>query len=92
MAYLPRQVNPRLIAQESCFVAFPLPKNKKPLKALGQWTEHMKGIEQFTKYAIPAKFKRTLRLELKSLGVKHRSLFPDLSGVAAGIVSDLEEA
>jgi hypothetical protein len=91
VAYLPRQVNARLIAQESCFVAFPLPKHKKPLEALGKSKEHHKSISRFTMYSIPAKAKRKLRLELKKLGVTHRSLFPDLGGVAAGIVSDLNE-
>lgn len=91
VAYMPRQVNPRLIAQESCFLAFPLPKDKNALHPLGSRLEHLSGIRQFTKYAISTRHKRTLRRELRLLGVTHRSLFPDLSGVAASIVSDLEE-
>src|SRR5437667_5421485 len=85
--YLPRQINHRLIAQESCFISFPLPENKNPIIPLDQpqtYDQHIKRIQQ---WVVPASCKRQLRIALSLLGVRYRSLFPDLAGVASDILA-----
>ena len=89
--YFPKQINPRAIAQEACFVAFPLPPNKKPLQPMSNLEAYRKSIHALVKLQIPAASKRNLRIELRVLGVTHRSLFPDLGGIAATINSELRE-
>jgi len=87
--YLPRQINHRLIAQESCFVSFPLPENKSPLIPLDRPPAYAGDIKRIQQWVVPARFKRQLRIELSTLGVRYRSLFPDLQGVASDIVAQL---
>lgn len=88
--YLPRQINSRLIAQESCFIVFPTPENTTKLPPIDKGT-YPDSILHITKVRIPRQYKKRLRLELSQLGVRYRSLFPDLSGVASDVVSHLGE-
>jgi hypothetical protein len=90
--YFPKQVNPRTIAQEGCFVAFPLPENKKRIQPMVSGGDYAKSISELVKLNVPASAKRGLRIELRVLGITHRSLFPDLDGVAQSINSELREA
>jgi hypothetical protein len=87
--YFPKHLNSRLIAHEGCFVAFPLPSNRKPLRPISDSGAYSGDIEFLSMVIIPAWSKATLRIELRSLGVSHRFLLPDLSGVAANIKAEL---
>ncbi len=82
---LPKQLNPRLIAQEGCFLSYPLPDNCEPLKPANELTVRSDPELRFTKFVVPAKAKDMLRRELNMLGIQYRLLFPDLDGVARGV-------
>lgn len=90
--YFPKHLNSRLIAQEGCFVAFPLPTNRKRLMAMSDSGAYSGDVELLSMLTIPAKSKASLRTELRILGVSHRFVFPDLEGVAASIRAELREA
>lgn len=89
--FLPPQVNSRVIAQDACFVAFPAPENKKLLSPMNKIGAYPKSIHSLEKIIIPATVKRIIRIELRALGITHRSLFPDLDGLAREINSELNE-
>lgn len=90
--YFPKHLNTRLIAQEGCFVAFPLSPTCEPLKPMSDSGAYFGDIDSLSKVTIPAKSKSTLRIELRTLGVSHRFVFPDLGGVVASILAELLEA
>ena len=58
---------------------------------MNQLNAYPRVIRHLRKWIVPQKAKRNLRLELNFLGVKHMSLFPDLTGVASTIVAQLIE-
>jgi hypothetical protein len=86
-AFFPEHLNARLIAQEGCFLSFPLPKNKRPFRPLTK-APLAYAVEQISCFIIPRTAKSALRRELALLGVNHRSLFPDLDGVAKSVRLD----
>jgi len=90
--YLPRQTNHRIIAQESCFISFPLPENQNPLIPLDRPGAYQGDMKRLQQLVVPASSKRQIRIELSTLGVRYRSLFPDLVGVASDIVAQLNLA
>jgi FRG domain len=90
--FYPKHLNQRVVAQESCFVSFPLPESKKALQSMDSGAAYHKAMDYLDKIVIPASAKRNLLRELRVLGVTHRSLFPDLHGIALHIEAELREA
>jgi len=86
-AFFPEHLNARLIAQEGCFVSFPLPKSTRPIRPLTE-APCAYTVEKIVCLIIPRHAKPVLRRELTLLGVNHRSLFPDLDGVAKSVGLD----
>jgi len=86
-AFFPEHLNPRLIAQEGCFLSFPLPKRKRPIRPLRQGGGSY-AVNSVSCFVIPSTAKPTLRKELSLLGISHRSLFPTLDGIAKSIRID----
>jgi len=74
-AYYPPHITERIVGQSGCFVY-----SKTPNKELSG-----KQIETIT---VPMLKKYQIRLELKSLGISHSSLFPGMDGVC----KDLNDA
>lgn len=87
--FYPKQLNPRIIAQEACFVAFPMPKTTAPLKSMESKDADYHAIDDLERITIPAKSKASLLRELRFLGMTHRSLYPDLQGLALNIKAEL---
>jgi hypothetical protein len=87
--YFPKHLNARVIAQEGCFVAFPLPPNRKPLTPMSDSGAYPADVDSLSKVTIPANSKASLRIELRMLGVAHRFVFPDLVGIVASIRGEL---
>jgi hypothetical protein len=83
--FLPEQLNARLIAQEGCFLSYPLPKHKTALVPVDELVKGGNYGITLTKFVIPKAAKPYLRRELKVLGCQFRLLFPDADGVARGI-------
>jgi hypothetical protein len=83
-AFFPEHLNPRLIAQEGCFLSFPLPKNKRKIQPLEVGIAGY-SVNKISSFVIPKSAKPTLRHELSLLGINHRSLFPSLDGVARSV-------
>ena len=81
-AFLPAQLTPRLTAQEGAFISYPLPNNCKPLRPMERFKQ--KDIS-LVKLVVPRTKKAALRVELDTVGIQFRLLFPDLEGVARSI-------
>jgi hypothetical protein len=89
--FFPKHVNPRITAQDSCFVAFPMPENSEPLRPMSEKDHDYRAISSLGKIVVPAKSKLGLLRELNVLGVTHRSVYPDLQGVAMHILAELRD-
>lgn len=87
--YLPRQINHRLVAQQGCFAIFPLLSNKSKMSALDERGAYDESIEEIYKWIVPAKCKKQLRIQLSLLGIRPRTMYPDLHGVAMDLKSQL---
>ncbi len=85
VAYFPAHLNARLIAQESCFLFFPLPDNKNPIPPLMRLRHYKKEVQNCAKFVVPSDTKKTCRQQLMKLGITWKSLFPDLDGLATSI-------
>ena len=83
--YLPDSINARIIAQESCFTIFPRQVGKREMPALTEKSRYRSDIIRIQKFLVPTKKKAEIRRELEILGVTHKSLFPDLDGLATSI-------
>lgn len=89
--FLPKLINNRVVAQEACFVSFPLPAHAEPLVPLDELAGRDQDIKALDALTIPAASKRKLALELRALGMTHRTLFPDLQGIGLHIAAELRE-
>ena len=89
--YFPKHLNPRLIAQEGCFVAFPLPENRKALQPMDDPGAYRDDIQWLESVRIPRRAKRQLRIELRVLGITHRFVYGDLAGIGATVRTELRE-
>jgi hypothetical protein len=87
--FYPKHINSRITAQESCFVAFPMPENSLPLCPMNLKKSRYKAVRSLGRIKIPAKSKPGLLRELHVLGVTYRTVFPDLQGVAQHILAEL---
>lgn len=88
-AFLPMHLNERVVAQEGCFVSFPLSLDCNPMRAMEEPRAYRKGIGSLRRFDVPATAKPRLRRELSLLGVSHRFLLPGLAGVARQITEDI---
>jgi hypothetical protein len=84
-AYFPAHLDIRIIAQESCFTFFPFPDSKTRVPPLERVGYYKKDVVRLVKFLIPKDAKKACRAELQKLGITHRSLFPDLEGLAKSI-------
>jgi hypothetical protein len=81
-------LNSRIIAQEGCFSAYPLPPGFQRFKNLKQHMEtKSSGLTIKFEITIPKGDKANIRNELRKLGITHQSLFPGLDGIAKSIVN-----
>lgn len=86
IAYYPDNLNPRIIAQDSCFTFFPLPDSTEAnIVPLNNKNAYKDNIECLIKFEIKKENKSVIYEELKRLGISHRSLFPDLDGLSVSI-------
>jgi hypothetical protein len=90
--FLPPQLNPRLSAQEGCFLSYPLPRDTAPLKPVDKLIADASGDLHLMKFLVPAEAKTRLRREVFAYGGRYRLLFPDADGVARGIKLEELEA
>lgn len=80
-------LNNRIIAQEGCFSAYPLPNGFEKFKTLQEHTEeNNSALWIHEEILIPKHSKTEIRKELRKLGLTHQSLFPGLDGVAKSIL------
>jgi hypothetical protein len=87
MCFFPTHINPRLVNQEACFVAFALPDKLMPFEPLTVFDDKKKNDHNgwLDQVIIPGKAKAALRGELAKMGITHQSLFPGLDGIATTI-------
>ncbi len=77
--------SPRLVAQDGCFT---WPSDPwKPIEdlALKPFMKHRLDIENLYRWQIPHECKPRILRELGGLGINHRSVYPDLEGIARSI-------
>ena len=84
-SFFPDHLNPRVIAQESCFTLFPFPKTATPIPPLEERERRADEISQLFKFRVPGNAKPLISRELRQLGITYRTLFPDLEGLATSI-------
>lgn len=82
----PEILNVRLDAQESCFIAFPLPEKGYEVPELKK-EAYPEDVHSLRSILIPGESKRLIRTELSDLGISKKTLFPGLDGVAAWVKS-----
>ena len=83
--YFPDYLNTRVSSQDSCFTIFPLPPGRRQMKPIEPKSPHLRKINNLQQFIVPNRFKKYIREELDSLGVSHKTLFPDLDGLATSI-------
>ena len=84
-------LNSRIIAQEGCFSAHPLPEGFDEFKTIGElFNENVSALMITDRITIPGRKKSEIRKELRYLGITHQSLFPDIEGVTKSILMGFE--
>jgi hypothetical protein len=84
-------LNRRIIAQEGCFSAHPLPEDFDDFKTIEELhNENMSALLVGNEITIPGRKKSEVRKELRHLGITHQSLFPDIEGVTKSILRGFE--
>ena len=84
-------LNGRIIAQEGCFSAHPLPEDFDEFKTIDElFYENISELMLDEKILIPGRKKSEVRKELRHLGITHQSLFPDIEGVTKSILRSFE--
>lgn len=81
-ALFPEHLNERLIAQQGCFLSFPMPRHCDEIVPLESSST---GFESLVGFQVPAKNKALLRNQLRLFGIDHGTMFPGLDGVARSI-------
>lgn len=89
VTFFPKHLNDRVVAQEACFVSFPLLSTTKPMQPMNNRRSYRGKIGFLEVIKIPAAAKPGLLRELSVLGVTHRSLYPDLFGIAQHIKAEI---
>lgn len=91
VCFYPKHINPRLVSQEACFVAFKFPEKLEPFKALTVlnddtlWSDDPKDHDPnawLREIVISKGVKSKLRKELSKMGITHQTMFPGLDGIA----------
>lgn len=94
VCFYPKHINPRLVSQEACFVAFKIPEKLEPFSALTIlneetiWSDKPEDQDPnawLQEIVIPKEVKPKLRKELTKMGVTHQTMFPGLDGIATTI-------
>ena len=86
VAFHPKQINNRVMAQEGCFTRFPYPNKLVPFPSLEEEGTFVSSeLYSIKKFIVPKKVKSNLRIELAKLGIHHQSMFPSLDGVSTRI-------
>ena len=83
LAFYPTLNTLRMVVQSSAFTIHPVPEKGNQIQDL------LKEKKVLARYIIPAKSKRNLLKDLKSLGIKHYRLFPNLDSLSQDIISEL---
>ncbi|MCK4606150.1 MAG: FRG domain-containing protein [candidate division Zixibacteria bacterium] len=78
---LPKMIDERVVAQEACFTAFPLPPERQQFKPLEDGIAFYGDYWLLLKIIIPGDRKLEILKGLNRLGASSRVLFPDLSGL-----------
>lgn len=73
---------PRMLVQQSTFTIHPEPAAGRTIPELLSERMHL------IRYLVPARYKQRLFLHLRSLGISHASIFPDLEGLSRAIVDE----
>ena len=82
ISIFPNMIDTRIVVQESCFTAFPIPQEREKFIPLEDANIHNGVYYLLLKIVIPRDKKTLLLRELNFLAVNHRTLFPDLSGLS----------
>ena len=84
-----RHINSRLIAQEGCFTAFPLPDGFGEFASIKD-DESESDLSIWGEILIPAERKVSIRKQLKKYGITYQSLFPGLEGITKSLIREFE--
>ena len=87
-ALYPESLHVRVISQNACFTAFPLPETGMEVEEL-LFENYSDTIERLFRVLIPKEAKRSLRQQLAIFGVGHQSIYPGSDGVARWVKSVL---
>ena len=86
ICFYPNHINPRLVSQEACFIAFKKPEEMRDFTPLTKIDERNDDPNSWLdEIVIPKSAKPRLRIELAKLGITHQTLFPGLDGIATTI-------
>ncbi|QYJ81674.1 FRG domain-containing protein [Shewanella aegiceratis] len=89
IAFYPRHLNPRIVAQSGCFTVFPYPKKLVPMASLSDPNSYVSTEVYWGEtIIIPKDSKPKLRKQLSRLGINHQTMFPGLDGIAKQILSE----
>jgi hypothetical protein len=86
--YQPRPITQRIIAQDSIFTFHPDPKKAMlcmPFKLKKGKAGKLEPDGNLLAMCVPARLKRQIQRELRTIGVLRRSLFPDIEGLSASV-------
>jgi len=82
VAFEPKRVFPRMVAQSSTFTIHPRPTPDNTIPELLSTRKYL------VRYVIPAAEKAQLKRSLIALGTTHVSLFPDFEGLSRKMIED----
>lgn len=82
IAFLPRHVFPRLVAQWGTFTIHPRPADGHAIQEL------LRDEKELVRYIVPARHKHRIRRDLLALGVDDCTLFPELDGLSRRLVRE----
>ena len=83
--FFPNMIDKRMVAQEGCFILFPIPKEKANFVPLEDDRFYEGDYHRLLKIYIPKSAKMEMLRDLSILGINHRTLFPDLEGLTTYI-------
>ena len=77
--------SPRLLAQDGAFTWHTDPWHPIESFAARSFAPNYLDIERLFRWRVPARSKGPIVQELSGLGITHRSLYPDLDGIARSL-------
>ncbi len=84
LAFYPKHISTRMIAQSSVFTIHPQPGSCKHI------TEAIKDPKHLLKINVPSESKQQLRKDLHALGINTRALFPELDSLSQEIIDEMQ--